>query len=425
MSALDKLMESTLAKETVQSKNIRLVADPNITVDQIQRVFKEYMDYKKSADAWSLIGPPPGGPKDLTWKTPIHAPWLSKVMGLLFALLEVAPNSKLQSIKVLKALQNLYEARDLQLPLVGGHHLTTASDKMDRIDFSVRLLLSHLRLLKINIPMKNKICRMLSQTEVLRLGHTLDKMDLPVGYVEEVPSQADQSTPPLAIMDIEEPTPEPTPDSLPSMPSFPMKKCTTSSFTKAKAAKKSASFSSRFPELPQVFNRILNGGKPGKILDDAMGKPSNILDEAMEFVAPLAKAKVTSPKNMKINKMAVKGNPKPALIKKKAMKAKATHAKKVRKTTATPNGESLSTSPSLVVPTDTNIHVFHSPQYGSCKMEIYSQKSYIRKKDEGKWKSIIGSCSSKHGEVVRALVPYVIQGLNVEELYKVRNSLHL
>ena len=287
-------MESTLAKDTaVPSKNIRLVADPNITVDQIQKVFKEYMEYKKSADAWSLIGPPPGGPKDLTWKTPIHAPWLSKVMGLLFALLEVAPNSKLQSIKVLKALQNLYEARDLQLPLVGGNHLTTASDKMDRIDFSVRLLLSHLRLLKINIPMKNKICRMLTQTEVLRLGHTLDKMDLPLGYVEEAPSQADQSTPPLAIMDIEEPTPEPTPDSLPSMPSFPMKKCTTSSFTKAK---KSASFSSSFPELPQVFNRVLNGGKPGKILDDAMGKRSNILDEAMEFVAPLAKAKVTTPK---------------------------------------------------------------------------------------------------------------------------------
>ena len=178
-------MESTLARDTAApSKPIRLVADPNISVDQIQKVFKEYLKYKKSADAWSLIGPPPGGPKDLSWKTPIHAPWLSKCMGLLYALLEVAPNSKLQSIKVVKALQNLYEARDLQLPMLGGHHLTTASDKMDRLDFAVRLLLSHLRLLKVNIQLKNKICRMLTQTEVLRLGHTLDKMDLPLGYVD-------------------------------------------------------------------------------------------------------------------------------------------------------------------------------------------------------------------------------------------------
>ena len=62
-------------------------------------------------------------------------------MGLLYALLEAAPNSRLQSIKVVNALQNLYEARDLQLPMLGGHHLTTASDKMDRLDFAVRLLL--------------------------------------------------------------------------------------------------------------------------------------------------------------------------------------------------------------------------------------------------------------------------------------------
>ena len=117
------------------------------------------MQHKKTSDVWSLVGPPPERPKDLSWKTPLHAPWLSKTMGFLFALLEIAPNSKLQSIKVVKALQNLYEAKDLQLPLVGGHHLTTASDKMDRIDFSVRLLLSHLRLVKVNVQLKNKISR--------------------------------------------------------------------------------------------------------------------------------------------------------------------------------------------------------------------------------------------------------------------------
>ena len=128
-------------------------------------------------------------------------------MGLLYALLEVAPNSKLQSIKVVKALQNLYEARDLPLPMLGGHH-------------------------KVNIQLKNKICRMLTQTEILRLGHTLDKMDLILGYVEETPVQIDQSTPPLPVMDTEateETTPEPIPATLPNMPSLPNKKSTISS----------------------------------------------------------------------------------------------------------------------------------------------------------------------------------------------------
>ena len=59
MSALDKLMEGALARDTAApSKPIGLVADPNISVDQIQKVFKEYLEYKKSVDAWSLIGSP-------------------------------------------------------------------------------------------------------------------------------------------------------------------------------------------------------------------------------------------------------------------------------------------------------------------------------------------------------------------------------
>ena len=268
---------------------------------------------------------------------------------------------------MVKAIQNLYEARDLQLPLVGGHHLTTASGKMDRIDLSVRLLLSHLRLLNVNAQLKNKICRMLTQTEVLRLGHTLDKMDLLLGYVQEAPFQ-EQTPPPLAIMDIEEPTPA----SLPSMPSFPMKKSTTSSLSMPSWGK---------------------GDNTKKDEDHQDGSQGQSLASSHQEKG-----------NEGQNKACEKGP----------------------EDHSNSQGKSLIAPPSLlVVPPDTNIHLFHSPQYGSCKMEIFSQKSYIRKKDEGKWKSIIGSCSSKHGEVVGALVPYVIQGLNVEELYKVRNSLDL
>ena len=166
----------------------------------------------------------------------------------------------------------------------------------------------------------------------------------------------------------------------------------------------------------------------------SLGSLANLHD-AMEFVAPLAQAKGgkgpkgTTPKMMKTTKMAVQGNPKPAPIKKMAMKAKSKVAKKkAHKTiqgTATPNGESLTPPSLMVVPPETTIHLFDSSHWGSCKMEVYAHKSYIRRRDEGKWRSIIGSCTNNHGAVVRALVPFVIQGLSIEELYKVRNSLDL
>ena len=87
--------------------------------------------------------------------------------------------------------------------------------------------------------------------------------------------------------------------------------------------------------------------------------------------------------------------------------------KKAHKTiqgTATPNGESLTPPSLMVVPPETTIHLFDSSHWGSCKMEVYTHKSYIRRRDEGKWRSIIGSCANNHGAVVRALVPFVIQG---------------
>ena len=57
-------------------------ADPNITVDSIQAVFRAYMDCNNTSDLWSLVGPPPGSPKDLTWKTPVHPGWLVKTLGV-------------------------------------------------------------------------------------------------------------------------------------------------------------------------------------------------------------------------------------------------------------------------------------------------------------------------------------------------------
>ena len=77
------------------------------------------------------------------------------------------------------------------------------------------------------------------------------------------------------------------------------------------------------------------------------------------------------------------------------------------------------------IPEDVSTYCFLSELYGSFKLEMYSEKSYIRGKDpaSSKWKSIIGSTAKEHNKVCRLLVPFVSQGLSVPELYKHRESL--
>ena len=52
----------------------------------------------------------------MTWQTPVNGSWLSKVAGLLYDLVGLAPNNtKLLSSKVVKALRVLLERKQLEL----------------------------------------------------------------------------------------------------------------------------------------------------------------------------------------------------------------------------------------------------------------------------------------------------------------------
>ena len=66
------------------------------------------------------------------------------------------------------------------------------------------------------------------------------------------------------------------------------------------------------------------------------------------------------------------------------------------------------------IPEDVSMYCFLSELYGSFKLEMYSEKSYIRGKDpaSSKWKSVIGSTAKEHNKVCRLLVPFVSQGLS-------------
>ena len=71
----------------------------------------------------------------------------------------------------------------------------------------------------------------------------------------------------------------------------------------------------------------------------------------------------------------------------------------------------------------TKSYAFDSSNWGRCKLEMYSEKSYIRYMDisRGKWKSIIGSVAKGcHQECCRRLVPHVADGKSISELYELR-----
>ena len=67
---------------------------------------------------------------------------------------------------------------------------------------------------------------------------------------------------------------------------------------------------------------------------------------------------------------------------------------------------------------------FEAKRYGSCKVEFYTHKSYVRYlDDDGKWRMILGSTHEKHQHVCALLVPHIKKGLAKEALLKVRQSI--
>ena len=67
---------------------------------------------------------------------------------------------------------------------------------------------------------------------------------------------------------------------------------------------------------------------------------------------------------------------------------------------------------------------FEAAVYGSCKLEIYTKKGYIRQRFEGgNYKYIIGCSTGRFADVCRALVKSVKLGKSKDELVRIRESL--
>ena len=71
-------------------------------------------------------------------------------------------------------------------------------------------------------------------------------------------------------------------------------------------------------------------------------------------------------------------------------------------------------------------HNFHAKGYGDCRVEFFSNKSYIRTWDysQGKYVMVMGSCAAGiHKDVCHALLPHVKKGVSREKLWDIREDL--
>lgn len=321
-----------------------------------------------------LCAPPPSGPSNFGWHTPPSGPWLCKVIGLLYDLVGLASNTKLQSVKVMKAMQNLHK----------GNVLTVTGkpeDVLDKCDLCIRALMAMLRTAKTNENLRSRAFRLLTRDEQVKIEMTLERVSLPPSFW--VPE--DEEKPEAALSEMHGAL----------VPVVPAKQDRLAC-EKASLGSTGVGSVGGLLQMPAIFAKLDEGALDAKPtaapLCGSMGE-EELLQSSMQYVSKVAL--------------------KPQAKKKPAVKKK---PKKVEKNPVE-NSQTSSRSKSLT---------FDSAHWGKCKLEVYKEKSYIRYLDitTNKWKQLIGSVVAEiHGDVCRKLVPHVTSGLGVSDLYKKREKI--
>ena len=86
-AAFAERKEASNQKKAEGAQKVRLVANPLVTVSQLEDVLHSFLKHRQTGDLLSLVCPtPPAGPCNFGWHTPPSGPWLSKAIGLLYDL---------------------------------------------------------------------------------------------------------------------------------------------------------------------------------------------------------------------------------------------------------------------------------------------------------------------------------------------------
>ena len=336
MDGLDAIVQERMLtakdhQKYKQATRFRLTSDPTITVTSLVTVLVSFLQYKGTKDLLSLVEPPPSGPLSFGWHTAPAPDWLVKVSNLLYGLLGVAKNSKLNSAKLSKALETMFKNRDLDLK-VSRH--SSSQDCIDRIDFSIRVLMNQLRMLKSQPVLKAKTFRSLCKEEQLRLEALLERLVLPPELMNGAEEEEDDE-PKMTLRG--HPPPEPVPkEAAPpdlALVEVPQDKVVALPRPNTKGAKGS----NVLKPLPNVFLNILgkqpsneNIGTPSTAGGGSGFAMSQVLSQALMH-KPLVVDQLTKPKVSKPKKKASAApKTKAKAVKKPASKKTVTKGKKTK-----------------------------------------------------------------------------------------------
>ena len=248
-----KLQEKQEAQSNFQSSKFRLVANPLVSVSSLQTAMTKFLVSKGDKRLWSLIAPPPGCPQSYGWHTSPQGEWLAKVASLLYELVLVAENTKINSKKLSSALDAMEKNKDIEL---ASCRKETSQDVKDKIDLTLRILLAMVRNIKANSSLKSKVYRMIPKNDQLRIDILLEKVVLPPEL--------------MGGMVVEEEEKEPVPEVIPPEASTwqmvpftkPEEKVQPLVPYDGKKSSTAASSGCRLQPTPNIFTMIM--GKPAE-----------------------------------------------------------------------------------------------------------------------------------------------------------------
>lgn len=256
MSALEAAFKERraqlLEEQAVQQRSkVRNVADPLISVEQIQSALSVFMGHKKSHDLWRLLAPP-ASMCQVSWQSPPSGPWMIKVANLAYDVFHFAPNTKLQGTKVKQALHALLLQKNLVLP----QNMGSVENVLDKIDLSLRMVLNQFKETKLKPSWKAKLFRSMARDDQILLDMVLERVQLPQDASNGV-LQGEAAEPEEPCLDL---VPLPAPQAeLALQDGSP--KTSTASLPQLKRLKqfKPESVEQVMGEVPKIFDKILKG----------------------------------------------------------------------------------------------------------------------------------------------------------------------
>lgn len=150
---------------------VRLVANPCVTVTDLVKTFKSWLDVSLNKDLFALLAPP--GNTAFTWKTCPNHQWLARVAPLFVPLAKVAPNTVLTSKKMLLVVSALRSCN----AVINTTKMNEATFD-DWSDQTVRILFSKFREIKKDKPALERVIKRCTQVEAQAIQEVLKHIRL-------------------------------------------------------------------------------------------------------------------------------------------------------------------------------------------------------------------------------------------------------